>query len=172
MFVNGSVDFAVRLPTCPLVCNFGPWTKKPVFKICVQEKLNPACSTTQPIWNNELLHVTHLCIIRSRGRLTKVLISLRIRAGWSAPSLFACNQIRFPGAAYFSAEAIQKASGVKLWVALLEDFPFNVPNPIQLDTGVNEAIEKMGIANGNVFLAGHSLGGEKIQYIPQSQEFP
>lgn len=58
-----------------------------------------------------------------------------------------------------TAVAIQKATPVKLWVALLEDWPLNVPNPVQLDYAVNEAIDKMGIKNGNVFLAGHSLGG-------------
>ncbi|XP_053384572.1 uncharacterized protein LOC123535953 [Mercenaria mercenaria] len=50
----------------------------------------------------------------------------------------------------------------RMWVALLCDFPFNIPNPIQLASGIDESISKFknaGFQGNNIFLAGHSLGG-------------
>ena len=40
------------------------------------------------------LHEVRLNILPSRERMTKALIRLRGCAGWSAPLLFACNEIR------------------------------------------------------------------------------
>ncbi|KAK6191736.1 hypothetical protein SNE40_003342 [Patella caerulea] len=60
------------------------------------------------------------------------------------------------------AKQIQKSSSLKLWVALLEDFPLNLPNPIQLNGAISSAvsnIKKDGMTTNNVFVAGHSLGG-------------
>ena len=59
---------------------------------------------------------------------------------------------------YFTSEAIQKACPIKLWVALIEDWPLNTSNPVELNGAVDDAIDKMGLTNGNIFLAGHSLG--------------
>nr|KAG5698630.1 hypothetical protein BaRGS_003144 [Batillaria attramentaria] len=59
-------------------------------------------------------------------------------------------------------EVIQQVSTLKLWVALLDGFMLNTPNPLQLPGAVNQAIKdlkKKGMTSHNVFLAGHSLGG-------------
>ncbi|ESO97510.1 hypothetical protein LOTGIDRAFT_228186 [Lottia gigantea] len=60
------------------------------------------------------------------------------------------------------AKHIQETSDLKLWVALLEDFPLNLPNPLQLNGAISQAVSKIkaaGMKTNNVFVAGHSLGG-------------
>ncbi|ESO97511.1 hypothetical protein LOTGIDRAFT_152602 [Lottia gigantea] len=60
------------------------------------------------------------------------------------------------------ARHIQETSDLKLWVALLEDFPFNLPNPLQLNGAISQAVSRIkaaGMKTNNVFVAGHSLGG-------------
>ncbi|XP_050408424.1 uncharacterized protein LOC126823559 [Patella vulgata] len=60
------------------------------------------------------------------------------------------------------AQQLQKSSSLKLWVALLEEFPLNLPNPLQLNGAISSAvsnIKKDGMTTNNVFVAGHSLGG-------------
>ncbi|XP_067654544.1 uncharacterized protein [Haliotis asinina] len=59
-------------------------------------------------------------------------------------------------------QEIQRSSPMKLWVAVLEEFIGDLPNPIQLSGAVTDAIaqlRKSGMTSNNVFLAGHSLGG-------------
>ncbi|XP_067683462.1 uncharacterized protein [Haliotis asinina] len=59
-------------------------------------------------------------------------------------------------------QEIQRSSPLKLWVAVLEGFIGDLPNPIQLSGAVTDAIaqlRKSGMTSDNVFLAGHSLGG-------------
>ena len=36
---------------------------------------------------------------------------------------------------------------------------------MELNGAVDDAIDKMGITNGNIFLAGHSLGGNEIENL-------
>ncbi|XP_021370099.1 uncharacterized protein LOC110461120 isoform X2 [Mizuhopecten yessoensis] len=58
-------------------------------------------------------------------------------------------------------EAIQADSDLKVWVALLDGFFGNLANPLQLGGAVNKAkaeLTKRGAKQ--VFLAGHSLGGQ------------
>ena len=59
-------------------------TRKPVFGVCDQIRLKPAC-----------LHVKTKDIILSKQRITKALIRLRGCAGWSAPLLFAYGNTGF-----------------------------------------------------------------------------
>ncbi|KAL4225676.1 hypothetical protein ACF0H5_016365 [Mactra antiquata] len=57
---------------------------------------------------------------------------------------------------------IQKSFPGRMWIALLCDFPFNTPNPVQLPRAVDDAIstfKKKGFQGNDIFLAGHSLGG-------------
>ncbi|KAK3584320.1 hypothetical protein CHS0354_017131 [Potamilus streckersoni] len=49
-----------------------------------------------------------------------------------------------------------------LWIALLEDFVFDIPNPLELELAVDKAFDELknlGMKSNNYFLAGHSLGG-------------
>ena len=68
--------------------------RKPVFRVCDQEKFNSACSVTGTSQNLEISHIISFIIILSRQHITKVLIRLHGCAGWYAP-LFVCNKIRF-----------------------------------------------------------------------------
>ena len=68
--------------------------RKPVFRVCDQERLNPACSVTGTSQNLEISHIISFIIILSRQHITKVLIRLHGCAGWYA-YLFLCNKIRF-----------------------------------------------------------------------------
>ena len=67
--------------------HFSHVTRKPVFGVCDQLRLKPACSADETSWGLEIPAVTSRGIL-SRQRTTRVLISLRGCAGWSAPLLF------------------------------------------------------------------------------------
>ena len=63
---------------------------KPVSGVSKKKrKLKPVSSATGTSQKIEILLVASLEIILSNKRITKVLIRLRICAGWSAPVLFA-----------------------------------------------------------------------------------
>ena len=62
-----------------------------------------------------------------------------------------------------TAEEIQNRSSLNLWVALLDGFFDQLPNPIQLKSAFKKAVGQLQQAGYNgkkVFLAGHSLGGK------------
>ena len=65
------------------------FTTKPVFGVCDQVSLKPACSATEASYSLGILNLASIGIILSRQRTTKVLIRLRGCAGWSAYLLFA-----------------------------------------------------------------------------------
>ena len=65
-------------------------TRKPVFGVCDQIRLKPACSAIETSKGLESRG-----IILSRRQTTKALIRLRGCAGWSAPLLFAYGKKRF-----------------------------------------------------------------------------
>ncbi|KAK7098333.1 hypothetical protein V1264_002657 [Littorina saxatilis] len=63
------------------------------------------------------------------------------------------------------ATTIQHVSSAKLWIVLLTDWLAGFPNPAELPIGVSDAtsaLKKQGMLSDNVFLAGHSLGGENV----------
>ena len=62
--------------------------RKPVFGISDKARLKPACSARETSWKIEMLLVTSLDVILSNKRISKALIGLRGRAGWSAPLLY------------------------------------------------------------------------------------
>ena len=67
-------------------------TRKPVFGVCDQERLKPACSASEASYSLDLASIG---IILSKQQITKALIRLCERAGWSAPLLFAYDINRF-----------------------------------------------------------------------------
>ena len=69
--------------------------RKPVFGVCDQVRLKPACTASETGWNLEILDLERRGIILSRQRTTKALIKLCGCAGWSAPLLFAHGKSRF-----------------------------------------------------------------------------
>ena len=70
-------------------------TRKPVFGVCDQVRLKPACSATEASLSLDSSDIETRSIILSRLGTTKVLIRLRESAGWSAPLLFAYGINRF-----------------------------------------------------------------------------
>ena len=70
-------------------CYMSPVTRKPVFGVCDQVRLKPACSATEASWSLEILAIASRGIILSRQPTTKVLIRLRQCSDWSALLLFA-----------------------------------------------------------------------------------
>ena len=50
-------------------------TRKPVFGVCDQVRLKPACSTTETSWRLQISDIETRDIILSRQRITKALIS-------------------------------------------------------------------------------------------------
>ena len=71
------------------------FTRKPVFRVCDQVRLKPACSATERLASLEILVLANIGIMLSRQRKTKVLIRLRGCAGRAAPLLFAYGKNRF-----------------------------------------------------------------------------
>ena len=63
--------------------------RKPVFGVSHKGSFNLVSSATETILKIEISHVASLHMILSKKRITKVLIILRVCAGWSAPLLFA-----------------------------------------------------------------------------------
>ena len=63
--------------------------RKPVFGVCDQVRLEPACSADETSKGLEILALARVCIIQSKQRTTKVLIRQRGFAGSCAPLLFA-----------------------------------------------------------------------------------
>ena len=72
-----------------------PVTRKPVFGVCDQVRLEPACSATETSLRLEISDIETKDIILSRQWTTKSLIRLRGCAGWSASLLFAYGINRF-----------------------------------------------------------------------------
>ena len=70
-------------------------TRKPVFGVCDQVRLKPACSATEASLSPDSSDIETRSIVLSRQRTTKVLIRLRECAGWSVPLLFAYGINRF-----------------------------------------------------------------------------
>ena len=70
-------------------------TRKPVFGVCDQVRLKPACSATGTSQGLGILDIASTDIILSKQRTTKALIRLRWCAGWSAPLLFAYGKNGF-----------------------------------------------------------------------------
>ena len=70
-------------------------TRKPVFGVCDQVRLKPACSAEETRYRLEVSDIETEDNILSRHRTTRVLIRLRGCAGWSAPLLFAHGINRF-----------------------------------------------------------------------------
>ena len=64
-------------------------TRNPVFGVCDQGRLKPACAATEARQRFEISDIETRGIILSRQWTTKALIRLRGCAGWSAPLLFA-----------------------------------------------------------------------------------
>ena len=52
-------------------------TRKPVFGVCAQLRLEPACSADKTSWGPEILAIANRGIIVSRQQTTKALIRLR-----------------------------------------------------------------------------------------------
>ena len=70
-------------------------TRKPVFRVCGQGKLKPACTANETSWGLEISAIASRGIILSRQQTTKGLIRQRGCAGWSAPLLFTYDINRF-----------------------------------------------------------------------------
>ena len=68
--------------------------RKPVFGVCDQVKLIPACSATETSQRFEIWDIEARGIILPKQRTTKVLIRLRGCTGWSAPF---CSHIAWTG---------------------------------------------------------------------------
>ena len=68
---------------------------KPVFGVCDQLKLKPACSAIEASWSHETANTETRDIILSRQWTTKVLIRLWVCAGWSASLLFPYSKTGF-----------------------------------------------------------------------------
>ena len=77
-------------------CTYEPRHKKPLFGVCDQVRLKPACSATETSQGVEILDIASIDIILSKQQTTRVLFRLRRCAGWSAPLLFAYGKNRFP----------------------------------------------------------------------------
>lgn len=63
---------------------------------------------------------------------------------------------------------IQESFPGRMWIALLCDFLFNTPNPVELPHAIDDAIDEFttaGFQGNYIFLAGHSLGGIAPLYI-------
>ena len=69
--------------------------RKPVFGVCDQVRLKPACSAKEASWNHEIANIETRDIILSWQRTTKVLIRLRECACWSVPLLIAYGKNGF-----------------------------------------------------------------------------
>ena len=78
-----------------ITSNMSLLMRKPVFGVCDQVRLKPACSATETSRRLEILDIETRGIILSKQRITKALIRLRGCAGWSAPLLFACGKTGF-----------------------------------------------------------------------------
>ena len=65
-------------------------TAKPVFGVSDKVTFKPGCSATENGYEIEISLVASLVMILSNNQITKVLIRLRRRAGWSA-HLFLAN---------------------------------------------------------------------------------
>ena len=83
-------------------------TRKPVFGVCDQGTLKPACAVTEASYRLEISDIKSRGIILSRQRTTKVMIRLRGCAGCAdaqaAPLLLAYGINRFShDTAYFIA---------------------------------------------------------------------
>ena len=75
---------------------YEPCHEKPVFRVCDQVRLKPACLLSfRDKLSLEILDIETRGIIVSRQQTTKVLIRLRWCAGWSAPLLFAYGINKF-----------------------------------------------------------------------------
>ena len=70
-------------------------TRKPVFGVCNQGRLKPACAVREAMLRLEISGIETRGIISTRQRTTKALNSLRGCAGWSVPLLFAYGINRF-----------------------------------------------------------------------------
>ena len=70
-------------------------TRKPVFGVCDQVRLKPACSATETSLGLEILDFASIGIKLSRQRTRKALNMLRGCAGRSAPLFFAYGMNRF-----------------------------------------------------------------------------
>ena len=70
-------------------------TRKPVFGVCNQVRLKPACSATETSQCLEILDIETRGIILSKQWITMVLIRLHECAGWSAALLFVYGINRF-----------------------------------------------------------------------------
>ena len=86
-------------------------TRKPVFQVCDQLRLKPACSAAETSQGFEILAIASKGIILSKQQTTKALIRLRGCAGWSAPLLFAYVKNRF---SHDMAHSFQNKSNIKL----------------------------------------------------------
>ena len=71
------------------------FTRNPVFRVCDQVRLKPACSATERLASLEILILASIGIMLSRQQKTKVLIRLQGCAGWSAPLLFTYGKTGF-----------------------------------------------------------------------------
>ena len=83
MFLTFAFDFIWQLSLV---------TRKPVFGVCDQVRLKPACSVIEASKGHEIANIETRDIILSRQRTTKVLIRLRVCAGLSAALLFAYGE--------------------------------------------------------------------------------
>ena len=70
-------------------------TRKPVFGVSDQVRLNPICSATETRKKIKISLLPSLCMILSNRWITKVLARQWGCAGWSAPLLFASTEDRF-----------------------------------------------------------------------------
>ena len=66
--------------------------RKPVFRVCEQGRLKPACAATEARQRLEILDIETRGIILARQRTAKALIRC---AGWFAPLLFAYGKNKF-----------------------------------------------------------------------------
>ena len=133
-------------------------TRKPVFAVFNQVRLQPACSATEASESHEIANIETREIILSRLRTTKALISLHRCAGWSAPLLIAYGINRFSHVGahmvkslsrfqYYSSNYLKSQSLGSLWFMKypwsswphhgiqLEIWIFRVHGPVSYENG-------------------------------------
>ena len=92
-FVSESTPFAKTCLSSYL--HLSPVIRKPVFGVCDQVTLKPACSPTETSYSVEISDRETRGIVLSSQRITKMLIRLCRCTGWSASLLFAYGMTGF-----------------------------------------------------------------------------